>query len=182
MNYLLYIERTAEHLQFFLWYRGYIERFEALKSHEKALSPEWTEKDGKNALEDWKKAQASAQKRQAPTVATEVLNGTMFGNGTVAITVGNGNPFETPPATSHRRTTSNNTTDTRNPGCYGTSSNGKLDDTWDSMAKSAPGSIFHNETSMKSKETAASVAFEAFEAAGLSQPCMLRLSPPYLFY
>lgn len=41
MDYLVYIEYTAENLQFFLWYRDYVRRFEKLSEKEKALSPEW---------------------------------------------------------------------------------------------------------------------------------------------
>lgn len=41
MNYLKYIEHDAENLQFFLWARAYIEKFNRLSTHEKSLSPEW---------------------------------------------------------------------------------------------------------------------------------------------
>lgn len=41
MNYLLYIEHSAENLQFFLWYRDYLMRFANLPPSEKALSPIW---------------------------------------------------------------------------------------------------------------------------------------------
>ncbi|MCJ1447634.1 MAG: hypothetical protein MMC23_008145 [Stictis urceolatum] len=38
MNYLIYIEHAAENLQFFLWYKDYLKRFEALPEREKALA------------------------------------------------------------------------------------------------------------------------------------------------
>jgi len=41
MNYLLYVEHSAESLQFFLWYRDYLMRFANLPASEKALSPIW---------------------------------------------------------------------------------------------------------------------------------------------
>lgn len=41
MDYLVYVEHNAENLQFFLWYRSYVRRFEALSEQEKVLSPEW---------------------------------------------------------------------------------------------------------------------------------------------
>ena len=41
MNYLKYIELSAENLQFYLWLQDYTKRFEQLSEHEKALSPEW---------------------------------------------------------------------------------------------------------------------------------------------
>ncbi|TGZ82464.1 hypothetical protein EX30DRAFT_370557 [Ascodesmis nigricans] len=39
MKYLLYVEHGAENLQFFLWYRNYVERFNELPQTEKSLSP-----------------------------------------------------------------------------------------------------------------------------------------------
>lgn len=42
MNFLKYIELSAENLQFFLWYRDYVKRFNALPESDKVLSPEWT--------------------------------------------------------------------------------------------------------------------------------------------
>ena len=39
MDYLVYIEHNAENLQFFLWYKDYCQRFEALSEREKSLSP-----------------------------------------------------------------------------------------------------------------------------------------------
>ncbi|QSZ33286.1 hypothetical protein DSL72_002874 [Monilinia vaccinii-corymbosi] len=41
MDFLVYIEHDAENLQFYLWYKDYVRRFEALPDHEKKLSPEW---------------------------------------------------------------------------------------------------------------------------------------------
>ncbi|APA16092.1 hypothetical protein SS1G_10234 [Sclerotinia sclerotiorum 1980 UF-70] len=41
MDYLVYIEHDAENLQFYLWYKDYVRRFEALSDREKQLSPEW---------------------------------------------------------------------------------------------------------------------------------------------
>ena len=41
MDYLVYVEHNAENLQFYLWYKDYVKRFEALSDSEKALSPEW---------------------------------------------------------------------------------------------------------------------------------------------
>jgi hypothetical protein len=40
MDYLVYIEHSAENLQFYLCYREYLRRWNALPSHVKALSPE----------------------------------------------------------------------------------------------------------------------------------------------
>jgi hypothetical protein len=40
MDYLVYVAFDAENLQFFLWYRDYMKRFNALPEDVKALSPE----------------------------------------------------------------------------------------------------------------------------------------------
>lgn len=39
MDYLVYVEHNAENLQFYLWYKDYCTRFEALSENEKSLSP-----------------------------------------------------------------------------------------------------------------------------------------------
>ncbi|EEH09360.1 conserved hypothetical protein [Histoplasma capsulatum G186AR] len=41
MNYLKYVERNAENLQFFLWYRDYTRRFALIAESQRQLSPEW---------------------------------------------------------------------------------------------------------------------------------------------
>jgi len=41
MDYLVYVEMNAENLQFYLWYKDYVKRFEALPEKEKVLSPPW---------------------------------------------------------------------------------------------------------------------------------------------
>ncbi|RVD84789.1 uncharacterized protein DFL_006512 [Arthrobotrys flagrans] len=41
MNYLTYVERNSENLRFYLWFRKYIQNFDALGENEKSLSPIW---------------------------------------------------------------------------------------------------------------------------------------------
>ncbi|KAH7419829.1 regulator of G protein-like protein [Cadophora sp. MPI-SDFR-AT-0126] len=41
MDYLVYVEFSAENMQFYLWFKDYVRRFEALPEKEKALSPEF---------------------------------------------------------------------------------------------------------------------------------------------
>lgn len=41
MNYLKYIEHSAENLQFYLWHRDYTARWKLLSDNERALTPEW---------------------------------------------------------------------------------------------------------------------------------------------
>lgn len=45
MDYLYYIEETAENLQFILWYRDYTRRFEEISDAQKLLSPKWEQQD-----------------------------------------------------------------------------------------------------------------------------------------
>lgn len=42
MNYLIYIEHSAENLQFFLWYRSFATRFYSADTADLVLAPEWT--------------------------------------------------------------------------------------------------------------------------------------------
>lgn len=101
MNFLKYIELSAENLQFFLWYRDYSKRFNELPESEKVLSPEWT---GSKA--DGEAPKLSARKQQAEAAA--ILEGTDFASEkTVKNSEKSNNPFFTPPHTptsnSHRR-------------------------------------------------------------------------------
>ncbi len=97
MNYLVYIEHAAENLQFFLWYRDYIKRFEAMPANERALAPIWTEQQAE--------AEASAgqtnilgPKSISPETAA-VFKGTDFAPPKASIVEIKGNPFNTPPRT-----------------------------------------------------------------------------------
>ncbi|GAB7363214.1 hypothetical protein MBLNU230_g3496t1 [Neophaeotheca triangularis] len=74
MNYLKYIEHSAENLQFFLWYRDYCSRWEQLPRSERVLSPEWTR-------EQAEADSSNSQQRQSRTVnhdAAKALKGTDF--------------------------------------------------------------------------------------------------------
>lgn len=42
MNYLIYIEYSAENLQFFLWYKSFVSRFYSATTSDLGLAPEWT--------------------------------------------------------------------------------------------------------------------------------------------
>ena len=41
MDYLIYVERNAENLQFYLWYIDYVRRWNELPAKDQALSPKW---------------------------------------------------------------------------------------------------------------------------------------------
>jgi hypothetical protein len=66
MDYLVYVEYNAENLQFILWYRDYVRRFEALSVKEKALSPEWVPdvKDTPNLVDDPEKEEKRRRRRE----------------------------------------------------------------------------------------------------------------------
>jgi len=92
MNFLKYIELSAENLQFFLWYRDYVKRFNALPESERVLSPEWTGEKNPEARPGTVSYNADA---------AAMLKGTDFANeGKVADSEkGSNNPFFTPPRT-----------------------------------------------------------------------------------
>lgn len=98
MNYLIYIEHAAENLQFFLWYRDYVKRFNAAPESETALSPEWTAAMEEEALARIQK-DASDKARKGPAIAMEIFKGTDFEK-TPESYVENRNPFATPPRSS----------------------------------------------------------------------------------
>ncbi|KAF3050520.1 hypothetical protein E8E11_008782 [Didymella keratinophila] len=101
MNFLKYIELSAENLQFFLWYRDYSKRFNELPESEKVLSPEWT---GSQTT-----GEAPKLSKKNPEV-NAILAGTDFASEKTAARSdksNSNNPFFTPPHTptadSHRR-------------------------------------------------------------------------------
>jgi len=95
MNYLKYIEFSAENLQFFLWFRDYCARFEQLPESEKALSPPWTlehaEADGS--------AKSTKSRNYNPQIAA-MLQNSGFGDEAAKAHVDSVDPFNTPPKSS----------------------------------------------------------------------------------
>jgi hypothetical protein len=99
MNYLLYVEHAAENLQFYIWFKDYEQRFEALSASQKDLSPEWTE-----ALAEAAASAAHAKsfaEQNLPLEAAGVLKGTELDNVPKAIAdqIMKQNPFTTPSVT-----------------------------------------------------------------------------------
>lgn len=41
MDYMIYVAQDAEQLQFFIWFRDFVNRYDTLPPSDKALSPEW---------------------------------------------------------------------------------------------------------------------------------------------
>jgi hypothetical protein len=93
MNFLKYIELSAENLQFYLWFRDYSKRFGELPATEKALSPEWT---GEKVTAETKTAPKAVN---ADAVA--ILDGSDFASDAKIdeSDKANNNPFFTPPRT-----------------------------------------------------------------------------------
>jgi hypothetical protein len=92
MNYLKYIELSAENLQFFLWFRDYSKRFNESPESEKVLSPEWTSEDAE--------AENPSRPRKLSGAAAEVFKNTDFDSKPqVATEAEKSNPFFTPPRT-----------------------------------------------------------------------------------
>ncbi|KAK4673728.1 hypothetical protein QC763_114510 [Podospora pseudopauciseta] len=118
MNYLIYVERSAENLQFFLWYRDFEKRFNEAQTADLTLAPEWTLAMEEEAVarikkEQAEKARVKPPKSVSPAVA-EIFKGTDFEKPiqkpSVATTIATtpisplaasngGDPFGTPPRT-----------------------------------------------------------------------------------
>ncbi|KAI1747483.1 hypothetical protein F4782DRAFT_552058 [Xylaria castorea] len=100
MNYLIYIEHSAENLQFFLWYRDYVKRFCEAPASETALAPEWTPAMEEDAIVKIQKDAAGKVKKESP-MAREIFKGTDFDKTPEMLRVeSRGDPFSTPPGSS----------------------------------------------------------------------------------
>lgn len=120
MNYLIYVERSAENLQFFLWYRDYVKRFEQAKTSDLALAPEWTPAMEEEAIQRIQREQAEKARSKKPSsktgdVTVDIFKGTDFEKGSTPMLssrgrstsdlpegnrpMGGNNPFGTPPDT-----------------------------------------------------------------------------------
>jgi len=99
MNYLKYIEHSAENLQFFLWYRSYVDRFSQLRESEKVLSPEWTVAQ---AEAEAAAAMQKGRKQVNPDVA-QVFKGTDFEKRTPNTNVSDFSDSASTPSTSDEK-------------------------------------------------------------------------------
>lgn len=96
MNYLKYIEHAAENLQFFMWHRAYVQKFEALPAQEKSLSPEWTlSKIESEALA----TQNVSRKMKISADTAAAMRGTGLDSTQTVAESEKANPFFTPPRT-----------------------------------------------------------------------------------
>lgn len=97
MNYLKYIEHSAENLQFFLWLRAYTQRFNDLPEHERKLSPEWTLSEYET---EQMAAQSETRKMKVGADTAAMMKGTGLESGqTVTESEKISDPFNTPPRT-----------------------------------------------------------------------------------
>jgi hypothetical protein len=141
MNYLIYIERSAENLQFYLWYQDYCKRFKEATTSDIKLAPEWTKAMEEDVVARLQKEKAEKLRKERP--GAEIFKGSDFEkkNDNLTLDPLNGtNPFSTPPGT---------------PG-------GSNADHESVCASSHAVSVA---TSYRSQ------AGEAFAAAGVKQPC-----------
>jgi hypothetical protein len=104
MNFLLYIENSAENLQFYLWFRDYSKRFDELPEDEKKLSPEWVHEQPKAKVTQSKAISdvdiSAEDKRKADAEVAAAIKGTDFDTKVkLTVTEIGHNPFNTPPRT-----------------------------------------------------------------------------------
>lgn len=102
MNYLMYIEHSAENLQFFLWYKDYVKRFNNLPDNEKALAPIWTAPEP----EAEPKPTTPGLKQYVSPETAAAFKGTDFAGPIASVTEVKSNPFNTPPLTPKAETQS----------------------------------------------------------------------------
>lgn len=107
MNYLIYVERSAENLQFYMWHQDYVKRFEQAKTSDLALAPEWTQAMEDEAVIHIQKEHAEKAHKGTWTRAAEIFSGTDFEK-TARVEVQRTstfemNPFSTPPQTPGER-------------------------------------------------------------------------------
>ncbi|KAK3713759.1 hypothetical protein LTR37_008245 [Vermiconidia calcicola] len=91
MNYLKYIEFSAENLQFYLWFRDYSARFAQLPESAKVLAPEWSHEQAE--AEAAANMAGSKPSRKVNGHVAEALQGTDFADRRAP------NPFNTPAQT-----------------------------------------------------------------------------------
>jgi hypothetical protein len=144
MDFSKYIERNPENLQFYLWYRDYLKRFDNLPDGERSLALEWTVE---RANAEAEAARLEEKPKKVNPTAAAVLKGTDFDTktGKAAVSEVHPDPFKDPQ-------TPNTERDSMAP------SNAGLDDTSTLIPPMNP-----------SKAAAA-----AFESVNVPQPCTPR--------
>jgi hypothetical protein len=95
MDFSKYIERNPENLQFYLWYRDYLKRFETLPDRERSLAPEWTVE---RAAAEAEAARLEEKPKKTNPTAAAVLKGTDLDSKTskAAVSEVHPDPFKDP--------------------------------------------------------------------------------------
>jgi len=98
MDFLLYIELSAENLQFYLWYRDYIKRFSELPEKERQLVPIWTPEKAEKAEKEMLAAKKEKSMAKITVETAEILKGTDFDPRAKITGSDNRNPFKSSPS------------------------------------------------------------------------------------
>jgi hypothetical protein len=143
MNYLIYVEHSAENLQFYLWYKDYVRRFSEAKTVDISLAPEWTQTMEDDTIARLRRDHVDRMKPEPQ--AAKIFKGTDFekprSERRPTETSGS-NPFSTPPRTPYRE-----------------SSDRESDYAGSTPVSSVPASSYRSQ------------AADAFHHAGAKQPC-----------
>ena len=98
MDYLMYVEHSAENLQFYLWHQDYVRRFNKADTSDLVMAPEWTQ-----AMEDEintkLRKEASEACRQHTGAGADMFKGTYFEVKTVDTMGVSNKSLSTPPST-----------------------------------------------------------------------------------
>ncbi len=100
MNYLLYIEHSAENLQFYLWYQDFTKRFKQAPASDLALAPEWTKAMEDDVLARVQKDATEVSRQKADDDPSGLFKGTDFEKRRIDTAVTETNPFRTPTVSS----------------------------------------------------------------------------------
>jgi hypothetical protein len=145
MDFSKYIERNPENLQFHLWYRDYLKRFDNIPDGERSLAPEWTVE---RANAEAEAARLEEKPKKVNPTAAAVLKGTDFDTktGKAAVSEVHPDPFKDPQTPNTER---------------------------DSMAPSNTG-LNDDTSTLKAPMNPSKAAAAAFESVNVPQPCTPR--------
>jgi hypothetical protein len=164
MNFCLYLEHSAENLQFYLWLQDYKNRFNDASQSEKDLSPKWTYQDQEETIELVKAEdrELAAKRVSLPPSTRGILKATDFSEISAGASTKLGNPFVSPPSTCDSQALTRVQSDAATP--------------WETPERLMSAVASHTSPSgVESFATgisATTIARETFANAGLSEPCM----------
>lgn len=91
MEFLKYIEHSAENLQFYLWYKDYEQRFNKLQESERILSPEWTKEQDEAEVNNYRQ---QLKKKSLAAEAQDIASNQGLAIPADAINEKSANPFK----------------------------------------------------------------------------------------